>query len=105
MTKVFKFVALLLGRGLLFLLSAYWAIVISKTVVKLVEGGPGRVAAWHGHIGTWIQASDGPAATFAIHEFRSRQFLTAQAICAAITMGSILFECRSSKKRVLKARE
>jgi hypothetical protein len=78
----------------------YWAVFSGYTIVRLIEGGPGRVQAWYRHTSTWITATEGPSATFVVHELNQRQFWSIQAFYLAVTLFFAVFKLNQTKRRL-----
>jgi len=95
--SLFKRILIFLRLCILGLLLGYWAIFISCTVIKLIEGGPGRVVAWYKHIGQPPLQGDGTA--LVLHAWKWEIFLTQQAVLLTLTLLLGAFEWRSSRNR------
>jgi hypothetical protein len=97
--SLLKRIFIFLRRCILGLLLGYWGIFISYTVIKLFEGGPGRVVAWYKHIGQPPLQWNGTA--FVLHAWKWERFLTQQAVLVTITLLLCIFEWIASRTRKL----
>jgi len=102
--KYYRLVLGLLRRGLLCLFLFYWTIFVSGSIVKLISGGPHRVAAWYEHIFWTPMVGDciRGTCTFSpsdLSQLGWGRFWTIQLAYLTITLIPCIIEQRSWKKR------
>jgi hypothetical protein len=78
-----KAILRLLGRGLMWVLFAYWVILISYSIMHLITGGPSGVVVWYRHI------SRAPL------QWNWGAFLAGQMFILAVTVVLFIFERRN----------
>ncbi len=100
--KLFRIILRLARRVLLSVLLVYWAIFIGNSAVRLVTGGPSRVAVWYQQTFRAPIISGeckGDTFTFFFPHWGWGLFWTRQCVLLAITLLMCFIEWRSLRNR------